>query len=255
RDAVPRRHQDVFAPEGGPVRLGDADLPDFDLGPVGQLLLPRCWRDRQGLGLPVSLDDERQRRAGVTLDDVRHLVPVGDPLVADLDDLVAFAQAGGLGGGTGHDRFQGGGEVGEGGREQRLAGRKARGEGGEGDEGAKVDHEGERVEPVVLESLHARRTPLRTFCLVYHRGGHDYVTGAVTGSEVTTSRAFARAQASVWSASSIVETSTGVCASMVRRMVSAMPRKPIRRSRKACTATSFAAFMAAGIVPPTRRAS
>src|SRR2546422_7092637 len=34
-EAVHRRHQDVLAPEDGPVRLGDADLSDFDLGSVG----------------------------------------------------------------------------------------------------------------------------------------------------------------------------------------------------------------------------
>src|SRR5438309_4182072 len=125
----------------------------------------------------------------------------------------------------------------------------------EGDEGAEGDREGERVEPVVLDGLHARRALLQTCSLVYHRDKRDYFTATGADSEVTTSPAFARAQASVCSASSIVETSTGLCASMVRRMVSAMPRKPIRRSRKACTATSLAAFMAAGIVPPMRRAS
>src|SRR3989442_10110795 len=107
----------------------------------------------------------------------------------------------------------------------------------------------------VLDGLHARRALLQTCSLVYHRGWRDYFTAAVAASECTISPAFARAQASVCSASSTVETSTGLCASMVRRMVSAMPREPIRRSRKGCTATSLAAFRAAGIVPPTRRAS
>src|SRR5438094_830881 len=125
----------------------------------------------------------------------------------------------------------------------------------EGDEGAEGDREGEGVKPVVLDGLHARRALLQTCSLVYHRDRRDYFTTAGADSEVTTSPAFARAQASVCSASSIVETSTGLCASMVRRMVSAMPRKPIRRSRKACTATSLAAFRAAGNVPPPRRAS
>src|SRR2546425_6484657 len=110
------------------VRLGDADLSDFDLGSVGQLLLPGGWRDRQGLGSSVTLHDERQWRAWVALDDVRHLVPSGDALVADLDDLVALAEAGGLGRRTGHDRFHVGGQVCEGGHEQRRAGGQPGGE-------------------------------------------------------------------------------------------------------------------------------
>src|SRR3989475_2832452 len=204
----------------------------------------------------------------VALDDVRHLVPSGDALVADLDDLVALAETGGLGRRTGHDRFHVGGQVGEGGHEQRRAGGQPGGEDEvgqqqiedrtgrddgrapeerrvgerplfvlrahlvaevlaqhlhvaaerdrgddilgladlaagqlrpeadgelqdldpaapgdpevaefvEGDEGAEGDREGERVESVVLDGLHARRALLRTCSLVYHRGGRDYFT-------------------------------------------------------------------------------
>src|SRR2546422_8579915 len=49
----------------------------------------------------------------------------------------------------------------------------------EGDEGAEGDREGERVESVVLDGLHARRALLRTCSLVYHRGGRDYFTAQV----------------------------------------------------------------------------
>src|SRR3989475_3666545 len=207
----------------------------------------------------------------VALDDVRHLVPSGDALVADLDDLVALAETGGLGRRTGHDRFHVGGQVGEGGHEQRRAGGQPGGEDEvgqqqiedrtgrddgrapeerrvgerplfvlrahlvaevlaqhlhvaaerdrgddilgladlaagqlrpeadgelqdldsaapgdpevaefvEGDEGAEGDREGERVESVVLDGLHARRALLRTCSLVYHRGGRDYFTAQV----------------------------------------------------------------------------